>query len=237
MRDQHHRCVEARERLLEPLQRLDVEVVGGLVQQQQLRAGRQRAGERGARELAAGERVERALQVVLREAQAARHHRRAVAPQVAPQRLQARLRAGVPFERRLGRLTGGPLPRALGVGALPRHQALQPGELSLRGQLLGAAREHVIAQRHPALPRRTLVVQRHAHPLREAQLAAVHGLLPREHPQQRRLARAVATGDRHALAALELERHPAQQRFARDVLVEVGCDQYGHGSHGRWGRV
>ena len=38
VRDQHHRRVEARQRLLEPLQRLDVEVVRGLVQQQHIRA-------------------------------------------------------------------------------------------------------------------------------------------------------------------------------------------------------
>ncbi len=65
VRDQHDRRVEARQRLLEPLQRLDVEVVGGLVQQQHVRARRERAGERGARQLPAGEGVQRTLQVLL----------------------------------------------------------------------------------------------------------------------------------------------------------------------------
>ena len=36
MRDEHDRGVERDERLLEPLERLDVEVVGGLVEQQQV---------------------------------------------------------------------------------------------------------------------------------------------------------------------------------------------------------
>ena len=179
------------ERLLQPLQRLDVEVVGGLVEQQHVRVRGQRARERGARQLPAGERVQRTLQVVLREAQPACHHRRAVAPQVAAERLQARLRAGVAVEQRfvLLRLPS-PLPGLARAGCL--HTPLQLRQLTLGRELLRAAREHVLAQRDPALARRALVVQRHARALREAQLAAVDRLLPGEHPQQRRLTRAVA---------------------------------------------
>ena len=63
MRHQHDRRVELDERLLEPLQRLDVEMVGGLVQQQQVRARGERTRERRARELAAREGIERAVQL------------------------------------------------------------------------------------------------------------------------------------------------------------------------------
>ena len=221
--DQHDRGVEARQRLLQPLQRLDVEVVGGLVQQQHVGVRRQRPRQRGARQLPAGEGVQRALQVLLGEAQPARHHRRAVAPQVAPERLQPRLRAGVAVE---GRLLGARCP------ALP-HLLLQLRQLALRRQLLRAAGQHVLAQRHPALARGALVVQRHARALLQAELAFVDRLLPGQHPQQRRLAGAVAPGDRHPLAPLQLERHPAQQRFAGDLLVEIRCDQHSHVAHGR----
>src|ERR1700722_9009866 len=174
------------------------------------------AREGGARELPAGEGVQGAIEVRRREAEAARHHGRAVAPEVAAERLQPRLRAGVALEQRLVHL-------ALG------HAPLQIGELALDIQLLRAAREHVVAQRDAALAWGALVVQRDAHALAEAELAAVDRLLAREHPQQRRLARAVAPRDRHALAALELEGDAAQQRFAGDVLVEVRCDQHSHG--------
>ncbi len=71
-------------------------------------------------------------------------------------------------------------------------------------------------------------MQRDPHALGHAELAAVDRGLAREHPQQRRLARAVAPRDRHPFAALQLERHPAQQRLPGHVLVQVGCDQYGH---------
>ncbi len=57
MGDEHHGGVKLDERLLEPLQRLDVEVVGGLVEQQYVGAGGERARERSTRELATGERV------------------------------------------------------------------------------------------------------------------------------------------------------------------------------------
>ena len=89
MGDQHDGRVELDERLLEPLQRLDVEMVGRLVEQQHVGAGGERAGERGARQLSAGERVERPVEVVVAEAEAARHRRRPVAPQVAAAGLQA----------------------------------------------------------------------------------------------------------------------------------------------------
>jgi hypothetical protein len=208
VRHQHHRRVQIHERLLKPLQRLDVQMVGGLVQQQHVRAGGKRASERGARELPAGERVQRAIQVRVAEPEAVRHRGRAVAPQVAAASLQPRLRAGVTRQHRLVRVAR-------------RHLRLEGRQLRLDLQLLGTARQQVLAQRHPALARRALVVQSDAHALRHAQLAAVDRGLPREHPQQRGLARAVAPRDRHPFAALQLERHSAQQRLPGHVLVHV----------------
>ena len=71
MGDEHDRRVERHQVLLEPLQRLDVEMVGRLVQKQQVRIARQRPSERGARQLPAGERAQRAVQIgVVAEPQA-----------------------------------------------------------------------------------------------------------------------------------------------------------------------
>ena len=163
-------------------------MVRRLVEQQHVRGGGERAGERRARQLTAGEAVEAAVEVLLVEAQPARHRGRAVAPQVAAARLQPGLRARVTGEQRVVHL------------ALP-HAPLEVRELRLDRELLDAARQHVLAQRPSAIARRALVVEHDPRALREAQLAAVDRLLAREHPQQRRLAGAVAPGDRHARAA------------------------------------
>ena len=215
VRDEHDRGVERHERLLKPLERLDVEVVRRLVEQQQVRVAGERAGKRGARELAAGERLQRAVEVVLVvEAQAAHHRGRAVAPGPAAGVVQARLRARV-------RVEGG----LVAVG----HRLREARQVLLDGDEVRAAAEDVVAQREVAVARRALVVQGDLAALLEDEVAAVDRRLAGEHPQQRRLAGAVAPGDREPLAALELEGHAPQQRVARDVLAEVGGDEHGHG--------
>ena len=69
--DEDHRSVERGELTLEPLEVRHVEVVGGLVEEEQVGVAAERAGERGARQLAAGERPQRAVEVLLREAEPA----------------------------------------------------------------------------------------------------------------------------------------------------------------------
>ena len=67
VRDEQHGAVEAVELVLEPLERAQVEVVRRLVEQQQVGVRRERARERGARQLAARERLERALELLVDE--------------------------------------------------------------------------------------------------------------------------------------------------------------------------
>jgi hypothetical protein len=81
--------VEADERLLEPLERLDVEVVRGLVEEQQVGLGRERAGQRATRELAAGEGRQRAVEVRVGEAEAVQHRPSALAPAIAADGFEA----------------------------------------------------------------------------------------------------------------------------------------------------
>ncbi len=213
VRDEDDGGVEREQRLLQPLQGLDVEVVGRLVEEQQVGLGGQGAGQRGAGQLPAGERLQLAVEVGVGEAQAVDEARGALAPRVAAQRLVAGGHVGVGVHR------------ALVAGA---HALLELAQLDLELDRLAATGEHVVAQRHVALARGTLIVQGHPRALRQHQLAAVDRRLARQHPQQRALARAVAPGDRHPVAALELERHAAQQRRAHHVLGQVGCDQDGH---------
>src|SRR3712207_7779730 len=54
--DDHASAAERGEVLLQPLDRLDVEVIGGLVEQQHMRLARERAGERRAGQLATRQR-------------------------------------------------------------------------------------------------------------------------------------------------------------------------------------
>src|SRR5205807_5689347 len=104
VRDEDDRRVHGDERLLEPLQRLDVEVVGRLVEQQQVGLGDQRASQRRARELAAGERLQRAVELLVAEAEPAHGAERALAPRVAAVVLELALRAAVGVQRALARV-------------------------------------------------------------------------------------------------------------------------------------
>ena len=95
VRNQHDGGIEADESALQPLEVVDVEVVRGLVQQQQVGISGQRTREGGACQLSAGERVEWPVEIVLREAEAAQGRCRALAPGPAARMLELRLRVAV----------------------------------------------------------------------------------------------------------------------------------------------
>ena len=215
VRHEDDRGVERLQVRLEPLEAVDVEVVGRLVEQQQLGVARERARQRRAGELTAGERREAAVQVLVAEPEAVQRRVDRLAPVVAAGVLELALRGAVGGEGRV-------VERAVG------HRGLQRRQLLLERQQLLAARQHVVAQRQVAVARRALVVQRDPHALLEDELAAVDPGLAAEHAQQRRLARAVAPGQRHAVLALELERHAPEQGLSRHVLGEVGCEDDCH---------
>ena len=215
VRDEDHGRVERLQLLLEPLQVLDVEVVRRLVEQQQVGIAGERAGQRGARQLAAGEGRQLPVEVALREAEAAQRRRRPVAPGVAAGVLEPRLGLGVAAQRRLVVVAG-------------RHRLLEPAQLLLGLDQVARARERVLAQRQAAVERRPLVVQRDPRALGEGELAAVDLALADEHPQQRRLAGAVRTGQRQAVAALDGERDSLEEQRAGELLAQVGSGDDGH---------
>ena len=205
------------ERLLEPLQRLDVEMVGGLVEQQHVRAGGQRAGERGARELAAGEGVQRAVEIGLARSRGrapSRSRGRATGSRRAPPAAPARARSGRASPRR---------------SRPPAICRLQLAELGLDRELLGAARQQVLAQR----PCRARAAGAGRAARSRTPLATLSS--PRSidvSPASIRSSVVLPAPLRPAIvmpfAALELERHAAQQRLPGHVLVQVGCDQQRH---------
>ena len=127
------------ELLLEPLHRGHVEVVGRLVEEQQIGAAGERSCERGARQLSAGEGLEPAVEVGVSEAEAAQHGSGVVAPAVAARVLEPRLRLAVAPERLRAVIAGG-------------HRLLEAAQLALGLDQVGRAREGVFAQREAAEP-------------------------------------------------------------------------------------
>ena len=118
--------VERLQLALQPLEAFDVEVVGRLVEEQEVRIAAERARERGARQLAAGEGLELAVELLVREAETAHDRGRALAPVVAAGMLEPRLRLAVPANRRVV---------VISVG----HRPLEPPQLVLqRDQVTGA---------------------------------------------------------------------------------------------------
>ena len=216
VRDEDHGGVDRRQLALEPLEALDVEVVRRLVEQQQVGVARERAAERGARQLAARERLELPVEVVVAEAEPAQHRGGAVAPVPAAGVLEARLRLAVAAHRRVV------------VGAA-RHRLLELAQLLLDPHQVGCARERVLPQRQAAVARRALVVERDARPLLERDLAALDRRLADDRAEQRRLAGAVLAREREPLAAVDGEGDPVEERVAGELLAEVGCDQDRHG--------
>ena len=159
-----HRRVDRSEPLLQPFERRDVQVVGGLVQQQQIGVPGERPRERGTGELAARERAERAVEVALVEPQPAHRGHRPLAPGVAAGVLEPGLGAGVAVERAGVR----------GAPAIPcSRSASSRSSASSRRSLRARSRAG-----QGALARRALVVQRDARALREDELAEVHRVSP-----------------------------------------------------------
>jgi hypothetical protein len=204
--DEHDGRVQRLEVALEPLERGDVEVVGGLVEEQEVGVAGQRPRQRCARQLPARERGQHPVEVLVAKAEPVQRRVDAFAPGVAAGVLEPRLGVGI-------RAHDGEV--ALGHAALELRQPL------LKREQVTAAAQHVVAQRQVAVARRALVVQLHARVLRERELPAVDARLPREHAQERGLPGAVAAREGQPVTPLELERDATEQRVAHHVLGEV----------------
>ena len=202
MRDEDHRGVERLQLALEPLEARDVEVVRRLVEQQQVGVAAERARERRARQLAARERAQRPVEVLVGEAEAAQHRGRVVAPAVAARVLEPRLRLRVAVQRRLVVRAAAPSPaRATRAPARARRGRRAPESTYSRSvtSRSSGGRWSCSATRVPFC---------------ERELAAVLLGLAGEHAEQRRLAGAVRAGERDAVAPLDAER---------DAVEEDGC--------------
>jgi hypothetical protein len=190
-------------------------MVGGLVEQQQVGLAGQRAGQRGAGQLAAGEGRERTLGLTGVEPEAAEDGEDVVAPAVAAAGFEPLLGSGVGAHRLL-------------AGFATGHLRLQALQLRLGLDHLGAAGEDVLAEGRARLPRRPLVMQGDPRAALHAQRSRIGAELAGENPQQGRLAGAVSARERHPFARLELEGDVGEQQLAADVDVKGGCGRDCH---------
>src|SRR6185295_2178892 len=106
----------------------DVEVVRGLVEKQQVGVARQRASERGARELATREGGENSVELLVREAEAVQGPEGPVAPVPAARVLEAALGARVAVEQ-------------CGVVGTSRHLTPEPAQVVLQRDEVAAPRQ------------------------------------------------------------------------------------------------
>ena len=215
MCDEDDAGIERGELLLEPFEAVRVEVVGRLVQQEDVRVAGQRPYERRAGQLPARERRERPLEVAVGEAEPPERARHALAPAVPAGVVEPCLCLGIPLERRL------PVVAA-------RHRLLERAQLLL-GREAGRAGEGVVPQDHVRVARRALIVERQPGTLLEGELPAVEVGLAGQHPQERRLAGAVRPGERDPGATLERERDTVEEERPRELLPQAGGNENGHG--------
>ena len=206
--DQDHRCVERAQHLLQPFERLDVEVVRRLVEQQQVGLRRKRARERRARQLAAGERGERPVEVGFGEAEPA--HDRRPRGRASRSRRRARAAPAPPSTCAVSPRRVRPPPcRARALAAPPRPPR---GRRSPRGRIRGAAGPTAAGGRWSWSAIRRALLQ--------CDVAAFERHLARDRAKQRGLACPVRPGERQTVAPLDLEGDAVEEHSARKLLAE-----------------
>ena len=204
------------EEALEPLDRLGVEVVGGLVEQQQVGVLEQQPGERDAALLAAGQR--RDVGVVGRAAQ--RVHRDVDVALEAP-----RVR-GVDLVLERGLLGADRLVVGVGLGPLGHDGVVLVDEVLDRPDAV----EHVALDVLRRVERRLLAQVADREARGEPRLAAEAVVEAGHDPEQARLARAVRPDDADLGARVEGERDVLEDRAVRRVVpgeLVRGVDEFG----------
>ena len=209
-------ALPALQALLEPLERLQIQMVRRLVQEQQLGLGEQQPGQGGPRPLPAAQLLEGLLLVLGREAQPRQHLVDLALVLVAAQRAVTLQQLVVLVEQPL---------IGVGVGALGQL-ALERPQPGLQLHELGLGLEHRLEERLPVRARALSVgieigllgqvaqAQRAGPP----DLPVVGLLQPGEEPQERALARAVRADQRDPVAPRDPQRDVPQHDLGAVAL-------------------
>ncbi len=204
------------QRHLQPLEGRDVEVVGGLVQHEQVGVGHQQPSQGHAGLLAAGQLRRLVVPQVRRDAQPGQRLLHPLVEVVAIGGLEAVAQGGI--GRRLHALS----PAGLQLGELPFHALHLGGTTAHDGP-------HVRGPDHARVQVRFLREQLHARALGQVDPAAVRLLVPGDDLQQGRLARTVAADQTHALAARQRGRDRVEDDEVADLATHPIEAEDGHG--------
>ena len=187
MRDEQDRARKIGQLALEPIEALEVEMVGRLVEQQNVWLGRQGARECGAGQLAPGERRQLAVHVAVFEAEATQDRLDVHAPAVATSLVERELRIRVGVHGGIRMVAAS-------------HRGLEFAERTLDSLDVAEQLGDIRTERATVRAWWALVVQRNAPTLRNPDLAAVGINFAGDDPQQRCLANPVASDQANSLA-------------------------------------
>ena len=177
--DEHHAALVRGEEALEPAERLEIQVVGRLVEQQEIGAEQEQARQRRSHAPSAREFGERSMDLVGPEAEPAEDHLGLGLEPIAAQCLEAVLDLAIACRRRAGSASG------------PGHAGGEPLELGLEVPHLLEARQR-FRQHGERLAARDLLRQiAHAHAAVQVDAPGVRLLDAGEDAAERGLARAV----------------------------------------------
>jgi hypothetical protein len=199
----HQRTRERVERLFQPLDRIDVEVVGRLVEQQQIRFGHECSRKRHSFAQTARQSPDRGLRVES-ESRQRRIDPRFRTPSVAG--LEGGLQFGQVRERGVGVYSS--------VAKVSGSMVVVHDRVAHRSQPIGDGFEHCRVSRK----RRFLQDTRNLEPRRTPDRPVVRRKLARDDREQRRLSRAVAPDEPDPIAALDDQARPVEQS---DMAVGV----------------
>jgi hypothetical protein len=204
---------------LEPDDRFDVEVVRGLVHEQDVGPAEQHARHGHAHLPAARQRADVAVDALVVEAEAVEHFAGLALERVAPEVLVLLLHFAEPGERPIH------LVRARAV----RHGVVQRFELVMQVADPAAARDRLVDHRSPGhlldvLPEVSdRQLPRHGH------LPLVRRFLADDHPEERGLAGAIRTDEPDLLAWIELEGGVDEEDLAPVLFADAGERNHGSG--------
>ncbi len=194
--DEQHDAVVIHKEALEPLDALEVEVVRGLVEHEQVRSAQQQLGERDAHLPAAGKVLGGLIEVLDGKTEAREDLARSALELVAAEALEAVLGMSVLLEHAV----------ELGAGLRTRDLVLELRRALLPGLDLGSGVHDLGQGRLIAHELGLLLEVADRGLLREGHGALVAALQAHEDLEEGRLARAVGADERPALTGVELQR-------------------------------
>ena len=198
-----------RQGLLEPLDRRQVEVVRGLVEQQDVGSGKQQLRELDAHEPAAAERPERARAGVGVESQTAEHALDPRGALEASRKLEGGAAAVVAGRELRGHVAA--------VRARALHLRLQGAKLPFEVVEMGEHRGDLVEDAAVAIGVDLLAQEADSNVTRDDDAAGIRDLVPRGDAQQRGLAGAVGSDQADAVVSLYAERGTPEQIASADA--------------------